>query len=53
MAIKRRYWAVIPPMPAAALAAATQQCEALGLEGIWSTQPSSCIKSSIGAAEVA
>jgi probable F420-dependent oxidoreductase len=38
MAIKRRYWTVIPPMPADALAAATQQCEALGLEGIWSTQ---------------
>ena len=38
MANKRRYWGVIPPMPAAALAAATQQCEAIGLEGIWGIQ---------------
>lgn len=38
MAKKRRYWGVIPPMPAAALSEAAQQCEAMGLEGIWAVQ---------------
>ena len=38
MSKKHRYWSVIAPMPAAMLTAAAQQCEALGLEGVWAPQ---------------
>ena len=38
MAMKRRYWGVIPPMPSGALGEAIKQCEAIGLEGIWAIQ---------------
>ena len=35
---KKRYWGLLPPLPAAMLTAAAQGCEAMGLEGIWSPQ---------------
>lgn len=38
MATKRRYWGLMPPMPAAALAETAKRCEALGLEGVWGIQ---------------
>lgn len=38
MATKRRYWGLISPMPAAALAEVAKQYEALGLEGLWAPQ---------------
>jgi len=38
MAAKRRYWGLIPPMPAVALAEVAKQSEAIGLEGIWGIQ---------------
>ncbi len=38
MAKTHRYWGVISSMPAAMLAAAAQQYEALGLEGVWAPQ---------------
>src|ERR1051325_9991940 len=38
MASKRRYWRVIPPLPAAALGGVAKQCEDMGLEGIWGIQ---------------
>ena len=38
MATKRRYWGVLPPLPAPALAGVAKQCEALGLEGVWAIQ---------------
>ena len=38
MASKRRYWGVIPPLPAAALGGIAKQCEEMGLEGVWGIQ---------------
>jgi probable F420-dependent oxidoreductase len=38
MTNKRRYWGVLPPLPAPALEGVTKQCEAMGLEGIWAIQ---------------
>jgi len=38
MPTKRRYWSVLPPMPAPALAEVARQSEALGLEGVWAIQ---------------
>ena len=38
MAGKRRYWGLITPMPAAALAEVARQSEAAGLEGLWAPQ---------------
>jgi hypothetical protein len=38
VAVKRRYWGVLPPLPAPALAGVAKQCEALGLEGVWAIQ---------------
>lgn len=38
MAKQRKYWGVVTPMPAEALAAVSQQYEALGLEGLWAPQ---------------
>lgn len=35
---KRKYWAVLPVLPAAQLAGLAQQYEALGVEGVFSTQ---------------
>ncbi|MGH7857397.1 MAG: LLM class flavin-dependent oxidoreductase, partial [Candidatus Binatia bacterium] len=35
---KRRYWGLVTPMPAPALAEVAKQYEALGLEGLWAPQ---------------
>jgi hypothetical protein len=34
MSTKKRYWGLLPPMPATGLAEAAKQGEALGLEGL-------------------
>jgi len=36
--VKRRYWGIIPPLPAPALSAVAKQYEDIGLEGIWAVQ---------------
>jgi probable F420-dependent oxidoreductase len=38
MTTKKRYWGLLPPLPARALAEAAKQSEALGLEGLWGIQ---------------
>ena len=38
MPTKKRYWGLLPPLPAMALAEAAKQSEALGLEGLWAFQ---------------
>lgn len=38
MTTKQRYWGLLPPLPATALAEAAQQAEAMGLEGLWAIQ---------------
>lgn len=38
MAKRRKYWAVVTPMPGEMLAAVSQQYEAAGLEGLWAPQ---------------
>jgi probable F420-dependent oxidoreductase len=38
MSKKRRYWGVLPPLPAAVLGEVAKQCESVGLEGVWGIQ---------------
>jgi probable F420-dependent oxidoreductase len=38
MTTKKRYWGLLPPLPAMALAEAAKQSEAMGLEGLWGIQ---------------
>jgi probable F420-dependent oxidoreductase len=38
VAVKRRYWGILPALPAPALAGVAKQCEAMGLEGVWAIQ---------------
>jgi alkanesulfonate monooxygenase SsuD/methylene tetrahydromethanopterin reductase-like flavin-dependent oxidoreductase (luciferase family) len=38
MAITRKYWEVVTPMPGAMLGEIARQCEAMGLVGLWAPQ---------------
>lgn len=38
MALKRRYWGIITPMPAPVLGEVARASEAMGLEGLWAVQ---------------
>src|SRR6185503_1395276 len=49
---KRKYWGLVPPMPAAMLTGACRQIEAAGLEGIWVPQLWSPPFLALGAAAV-
>src|SRR5260221_11867841 len=49
---KRKYWGVVPPLPAPILTEAVKQCEAIGLEGVWVPQLWSPPFLALGAAAV-
>ncbi len=38
MSKKRRYWGILPPLPAPALGGLAKQCEDMGMEGVWGIQ---------------
>ncbi len=49
---KRKYWGLVPPLPAAILTDTVKQCEAIGLEGVWVPQLWSPPFLALGAAAV-
>src|SRR5262245_48517604 len=49
---KRKFWGLVPPMPAAMLTEVCKQTEALGLEGLWVPQLWSPPFRALGAAAV-